>query len=871
MKKILFYLFVLSAVNSVFAQYNGSGYYRVQNKVTERYIRVIDNKGSVNISTTDADLGALETKKYFENVVSDPASIIYITAAGDGYNFMAQGTTSYSIIGYYVKLYKNSDGTYRAYAQHNGLTKYLCDENTTYPEGVVLTNSTKTRDWHIKPVNQNDGQYFGFKPSLTVGNEHYTTIYASFPFTLPAGMTAYYVSKVDGGQAVYKEVKDGKVPASTAVYVKCKGANYADNKITVADNGVTSLQGNLMKGVYFNNSTKKHNNQLAYDSKTMRILGVMSNGKLGFITSDIKFIPANTAYLVVPASSPSEISLISESDYKPDVAVQSVSLSKNSLTMYAGDSHTLTATVLPEDATDKSLKWSSSNNSVATVDANGTVKAIGYGKATITATCASNSAIKATCEINVYARCTGVEISATSAQLYIGDSFTLTARTLPLSTTDGQIQWSVSNESVIKRNADGTIVATGAGTADVIAKSVDGGHIAKCTVTVKEKIVAESVTLDKQSLTMYAGDSFNLTATVLPTDAFDKSLNWASSDNSVATVDANGTVKAVSYGKATITVSCAANTAIKATCDVNVFEHSTGVEMSATNAELTIGKSFMLTANTLPLNTTDGQIQWSVSDESIISRSADGTILALAEGVAEVIAKSVDGGHTAKCIVTVKTIPVAEKLVLSDKYLVMYANDSYTLTAEVTPDNAVDKSIVWSSSDTEVANVTEGVITARGYGKANIIAYVTTNNAAADTCSVLVYEHTTGVEMSATTIEMYIGESALLTAATLPLAKSDGQIEWNVSDENIIERDADGNITALAEGIVEITATSVDGGHIAKCTITVKGANGIEDLLYDKNTSFKLYDLKGSQLEHMQRGINIVIFEDGTTRKITVK
>ena len=94
MKKILFYLFVLSAVNSVFAQYDGSGYYRVQNKVTERYIRVIDNKGSVNLSTTDADLGALETKKYFENVVSDPASIIYITAAGDGYNFMAQGTTS---------------------------------------------------------------------------------------------------------------------------------------------------------------------------------------------------------------------------------------------------------------------------------------------------------------------------------------------------------------------------------------------------------------------------------------------------------------------------------------------------------------------------------------------------------------------------------------------------------------------------------------------------------------------------------------------------------------------------------------------------------------------------------------------------------
>ena len=208
---------------------------------------------------------------------------------------------------------------------------------------------------------------------------------------------------------------------------------------------------------------------------------------------------------------------------------------------------------------------------------------------------------------------------------------------------------------------------------------------------------------------------------------------------------------------------------------------------------------------------------------------------------------------------------------MSDKYLVMYANDSYTLTAEVTPENAVDKSIVWSSSDAEVASVSEGVITAIGYGKANVIAYVTTNNAVADTCSVLVYEHTTGIEMSANTIEMYIGETTLLTAATLPLAKSDGQIEWNVSDESIIERDADGNITALAEGIVEITATSVDGGHIAKCTIIVKGANSIDDLLYDNNASFRIYNQQGLLLKHLQQGINIVIFEDGTTRKIIVK
>ena len=196
---------MLFVVNYAAAQLNGNGYYRVQNVQTQRFIRVIDNKGSVNLATTNADLGALETVKPFERVVSDPASIIYIEKASDGYNLKAQGTSSYSIIKYYVKLRAGSGNTYRAYAQDGGLVKYLRDENTTYDEGVVLTADGNPRDWYIKPVNQTDGQYFAFKPDITVNNVSYATIYASFPFTITSSsMKAYYISKVADGQALYK-------------------------------------------------------------------------------------------------------------------------------------------------------------------------------------------------------------------------------------------------------------------------------------------------------------------------------------------------------------------------------------------------------------------------------------------------------------------------------------------------------------------------------------------------------------------------------------------------------------------------------------------------------------------------------------------
>lgn len=335
MKKVILFLFAIFTLGSVFAQLNGNGYYRVQNKKTLRYIRVIDNRGSVNLESTTADLAALQTIKGFENVVSDPASIIYIKKAGDGYDFLAQGTSSYSIIGYYVKLLKRGT-TYEAYAQHAGLTKYLCDEDFDGPDGVVSTNARgDISNWYIKPVSQSDGQYFGFKPTVTVGNEYYTTIYAAFPFTLPEGMTAYYITKVDTKDsktiAVWEEVKDGKVPAATAVYVKCKSSDYADNKIVIGENGVSSLPGNLMRGVYFNNGSKKHNNQLAYDPNTMRVLGVGADGKLAFVTAgaDVKFIPANTAYINVPAGSSKELELVSKTDY--DMGIDDLPFEENAV------------------------------------------------------------------------------------------------------------------------------------------------------------------------------------------------------------------------------------------------------------------------------------------------------------------------------------------------------------------------------------------------------------------------------------------------------------------------------------------------------------------------------------------------------------
>ncbi len=325
MKRFLALPLVLLSAVIAQAQYTTDGYYRVQNASTGRYVVVLDDKGSFDISTSDADLGAIKAYDGFESVVSNPASIIYIEKKGSsGYILYSQGTNTYSIVSVYLKLLDNGDGTYKAYATKNSLTKYLVDLN-----GYMRTGekSATTSNWNILPVNNTDeNQYFGITPECTVGSDLYTTFYASFPFSFASdGMVAYYVSKIgvanDGfGMAVWKEVTATSVPASTPVIVKCSSPDPASNKLNLLSSSSSSVSGNQLIGRYFcNDVILTHRNVLEYDPATMRVLGLTSDGSLGFIkvdTETLTYIPANSAYLSVSEDCPDELKLVTESEYE---------------------------------------------------------------------------------------------------------------------------------------------------------------------------------------------------------------------------------------------------------------------------------------------------------------------------------------------------------------------------------------------------------------------------------------------------------------------------------------------------------------------------------------------------------------------------
>lgn len=314
MKRIITLLMVMAVGASAWAQLAGDGYYRVKNAESGRYVYVMDNRGHFNWGTSDADMNAIQLCKYFSNAVSDPATVLYAESKGGRqYDLRAQGTGIYQIISYYISILDMKNGYYRAYGTDSGLTKYLSDgwntRNGVY--GYLSTTRPATSpylNWEIKSIsNDSDSLYFAAKPEVSAGGKLYRAMYASFPMHFEsAGLRALYIDSIDAknGFAIVKEFTGKVIPASTAFIIECPSMDVSKNKINPGGKAAGGMTGNLLKGVYFDYTVDlNHLNYTPYDANTMRVLGTLPDGSLGFVKAAVKNVPRNRAYLPVPAGS----------------------------------------------------------------------------------------------------------------------------------------------------------------------------------------------------------------------------------------------------------------------------------------------------------------------------------------------------------------------------------------------------------------------------------------------------------------------------------------------------------------------------------------------------------------------------------------
>ena len=615
-----------------------------------------------------------------------------------------------------------------------------------------------------------------------------------------------------------------------------------------------------------------------------------------------------------------------------------ISLNKSSTTINVGSTETLTATVTPSSAANKTVTWSSSNTSVATVT-NGTVKGVSEGTATITARNVNGNT--ATCTVTVKnVAVTGVALNKVELSLKVGESETLTPTVAPSNATNKNVTWSSSNTSVATVSG-GKVTAVAKGTATITVKTVDGGKTATCLVTVtsnQEGIVICSGK-DKIDYFINSADELkprygNFQNKLYVSDlATEESIPFSNltvrtSNSSVAAVASDGTISGTRTGTATVTVTTKDGkysdsiivrahemtrvpsevvvevgetidwpaisindmnwTVSKASYDsekttyylydrseskdhisidsdnmtiTGVSEGTTqcmaslqdltrslfpemapgpiyfywftittvpktieakSVSVSPTSLLMTVGDEGQLTAVVQPVNATDKTITWSTSNKNVAAVDQNGWVTAVSAGNATITATT-SNGKTATCAVTVKNVAVTG-VTLNKAALSLNVGESETLIPTVTPSNATNKNVTWSSSNTSVATVSGGKVTVVANGTATITVK-TVDGGKTATCSITVPSNTvsvTGISLKTGSYDLVFGKTGALTATVYPSNATNKSVTWSSSDPNVVSVSTTGNLTAKKVGKAVISAKTNDGGYISQCNVRVQ-------------------------------------------------
>ncbi|MBQ0105288.1 MAG: Ig-like domain-containing protein [Armatimonadetes bacterium] len=397
------------------------------------------------------------------------------------------------------------------------------------------------------------------------------------------------------------------------------------------------------------------------------------------------------------------------------VPVTGIDVTPSSCEMNLNDTKKLTASVHPSTASVVDINWSSLDETVATVDNNGNVTAVGLGKTVITAETVDGGFVD-TCTVKVSAKPTGI-VAEDDFFMNTGSTHKLIYKLLPsfIEEQYKDVTFKSSNTAVASVNSSGIVTAMSTGIANITVTTKTNGFSATCKVTVRE-VSVYSVSLDKKSLSMSVYDTEKLNATIKPESAKIKSLNWFSSDDSVATVDGNGVVTAVNEGVAVITVitvdggktaECVVKVSKTPVSYVDIFDYAEIMKP---------GDTYQFQAKAYPESATFTEIEWSSLNENIATVDENGVVTAVMDGVCEIMARADDKFKTV--LLTVQSDIMPEFIEADPASIIMKAGTTTTLNIKVYP-FGVSQNVEYKSFNNDVATV-------NNRGKINAVSTGTT-------------------------------------------------------------------------------------------------------------------------------------------------
>lgn len=294
---------------------------------------------------------------------------------------------------------------------------------------------------------------------------------------------------------------------------------------------------------------------------------------------------------------------------------------------------------------------------------------------------------------------------------------------------------------------------------------------------------------------------------------------------------------------------------------VRIASDSTRIKKNYTNT---------LTATITPNDADSKTVNWYSGDINIASVSAQGIVTAHNSGKTYIYVELADNPSIKdSCLVTVYQPVSGIQLNVAEKELKV--GEYYDLSTTVSPSDADNKNVRWKSEDETIASVSNGRITARRGGKVKITASSAEDSTINAVCNITVVQPVEGLALSQSTYTLNgIGETVQLNATVTPEDASNKTVNWKSSDEKVCIV-SNGMVVAVGYGSAVIIAITADGGFMATCTITVNNATGIQNVHKTNTSIYRVFGIDGKEKPSLQKGINIIKFEDGSTRKVVIK
>ncbi|MDR0659646.1 MAG: Ig-like domain-containing protein [Prevotellaceae bacterium] len=416
-----------------------------------------------------------------------------------------------------------------------------------------------------------------------------------------------------------------------------------------------------------------------------------------------------------------------KSDDDFDIKVTDIKITTHDFTLTeVGESKTLEWTITPSDATNKKVSWLSRNINVANVDQNGKVTAVANGNTYVVVNATDGNkrdSVYVTVNITPAAPTLTIEIP-TNPTIVKGETLTLSYVAVPEISND-KVLWKSRNTSYATVSTTGVVTAVEAGSTYIVVAHTESELKDSVEITVVEQVISVTdINIQEDDFSINRGETKQLSYTITPSNATNGNVTWKSSTPDVASVSSTGLVTAISVGSTyiiTLTEDVNVKDSIKVTV-INPEIPVTSISINEADFSIDKGETRQLTYTITPSDATNTNVIWESTNTNAVSVSSSGLITAVNAGTANIIVTAENTTIKDEIEITVvePTIPVTG-VNISPTEFSMFAGYTKQLNYEVTPSDATNQNVQWSSNNPGVATVdNNGLVTPIADGDAII-------------------------------------------------------------------------------------------------------------------------------------------------------